>query len=92
MSRFAIYAGVDSAWYQGEDEFESPEEALTAARKIALEIYEDLAGSNGYLSWNECLEELTNTYPDEIIGGTDVNNYYNKVLDRHLRYTIKQLS
>ena len=91
MSRFAIYAGVDSAWYQGEDEFNSPEEALSAARKIAIEIYEDLAGSNGFLSWENCLDELTETYPDEIIGGTDVNNYYNNVLSEHIRYTVKQL-
>lgn len=92
MSRFAIYAGVDSAWYQGEDEFNSPEEALSAARRIAIEIYEDLAGSNGFLSWENCLDELTETYPDEIIGGTDVYNYYNNVMSEHIRYTVKQLS
>ena len=92
MSRFAIYAGVDSAWYQGEDEFNSPEEALSAARAIAVELYEELAGSNGYLSWENCLEKLTETYPDEIIGGTDVYNYYNRVMSEHIKYTIKQLS
>ena len=92
MSRFAIYAGVDSAWYQGEDEFNSPEEALSAARAIAIELYEELAGSNSYLSWDNCLDELTETYPDEIIGSTDVYNYYNRVMSEHIKYTIKQLS
>lgn len=91
MSKFNIYyAGTHQAEFQEELEFETPAAALDYAKKRAIEDYESNCGGNGYLSWEECREELIHS-GEEKITDEDVDNYYKEVVYSTIQYYVEKI-
>lgn len=69
--KFNIYVGVPSydSRYIGTYEFANQEEADDFAHQMSCEEYEMYAGLHGIPSWEECYQELTDTYAAEIEAG-----------------------
>lgn len=91
MSKFNIYyAGTHQAEFQEELEFETRDAALDYAKKRAIEDYESKSGGNGYLSWEECREELIHSGKEKITD-EDVDNYYREVIYSTIQYYVEKL-
>lgn len=91
MSKFNIYyAGTHQAEFQEELEFETRTAALDYAKKRAIEDYESKCGRYGYLSWEECREELIHSGKEKITD-EDVDNYYREVIYSTIQYYIEKL-
>jgi hypothetical protein len=90
--KFDIYAGLNGgfggAYFQFTDEFSSEEAALECARQIAIDKYESYEGSHGIMSWEDCYEDLKDTFPDGCVDLEEVDYYYQKEVDAWIDYWI----
>lgn len=62
MALYNLYAGMtggfNSVQYHATEEFDDIDEALSAARDIAMEEYQSYEGLYGIMSWEECRDEI----------------------------------
>lgn len=62
MAWFKVYAGLGGgfggAHYHGTYEYDSQEEALKDAYRLAEEEYQSYEGHHGILSYDDCLEDM----------------------------------
>ena len=88
MIKYDLYTGMGGGFggarYNGTYEYDSEEEALQDAYNLAVEEYQSYEGSHGILSWEDCREDLIDTYADE---GDDEHPYIPDDEDVDLHYT-----
>jgi intein/homing endonuclease len=88
---YDLYAGMGGgfggATYQTTEEFATKQDAENEAYLLAREIYESYEGSNGILSWDDCLaileEEYGEVYDDE------VHDYYLNEVESWICYHVE---
>lgn len=91
---FKIYGGVSNwvnAPYQGIYEFDSKEDALTAAWELACEDYDGYAGLHGMMSWEQCREDYIDSY-GEIPSDEIVDDLYLEERETWITYYVKEVS
>lgn len=89
--KFNIYAGLEGSFggatYQGTGEFKNLDEASDVACKIAYEIYESYAGSDGVLDWCD-VAESNNLDPDDEDNAQDINDFYIDEVESRIEYYV----
>ena len=84
MAWFKIFAGMGGSFggaqYHGTYEYEDEREAYDDAYRIAEEEYQSYEGCHGIMSWQDCYEDLRDSFgeePDE----EDVNLHYREEIE-----------
>lgn len=89
--QYDIYAGLSGSFggpnLQGTWDFHNLEEATQFAYDLAVEEYESYASCHGLLTWDECKEDLCNSFPDEKIDDSDVDTYYLEEVEDWISYS-----
>lgn len=92
LQKYDLYTGMGGSFggarYNGTYEYNSEEEALQDAYNLALEEYQGFEGSHGILSWEECREDLINSF-GEIPDDEDVDLHYTEYVERWIVYYVK---
>lgn len=84
MPWFKIYAGMGGSFggaqYHGTYEYADIDDALDDAYRIAEEEYQSYEGYHGIMSWQDCYEDLRDSFdyePDE----ADVDMHYREEIE-----------
>lgn len=89
MAKFDIYAGLGGgfggAHFHLTDEFDSEEEAVEYAHYLAVEEYKSYEGCNGILSWEDCKQDLIESY-GSIDYDEEVDDYYLHEIEAWIEY------
>lgn len=92
MTKYSIYAGMGGSFggavFQLFEEFNSLEEAQECAYQLALEQYQSYEGLHGILSWEDCRQDLLDSYPDMKIDDEDVDAHYQEELESWIEYYV----
>lgn len=92
LQKYDLYTGMGGGFggarYNGTYEYSSEEEALQDAYNLAVEEYQSYEGSHGILSWEDCREDLIDSY-DEIPDDEDVDLYYTEQVEGWIVYYVK---
>ena len=80
--------GFGGARYNGTYEYGSEEEALQDAYNLAVEEYQSFEGCHGILSWEECREDLIESF-GEIPDDEDVDLHYTEQVEGWIVYYVK---
>lgn len=77
---YALYAGMTGSFggatFQTFAECKDDDEADREAYALAMEIYESYEGMYGIMSWEDCREDLIDSFPNDNITDADVNAHY----------------
>lgn len=96
MTNYRIYAGLGGSFGganpHGIYEFETLDEAEAYAYGLAVEEYESYAGANGLLSWDECKEDLIESFPDEEWTDAEVNEHYLEEVESWITYWAEEVN
>ena len=80
MPLFDLYAGMaggfGGASYCGTYEYDTIDEAVNDAYQMAIDEYQSYEGSYGVLSWEDCREDLIESFPEDDITDDDVDQHY----------------
>ena len=91
MAWFKIYAGLGGGFgganYIDTCEFDNEGQALEAAYQAAIEIYQSYEGEYGLLNWNDCYDNLAESYGYEPTE-EEVNDYYGEEIESWISYYI----
>lgn len=92
MPWFKIYAGLGGSFggasYQGTYEYADINEAIEDAYRMAEEEYQSYEGCHGVMNWQECYEDLRDSFaaePEE----EDVNLRYREEIESWISYEVK---
>lgn len=92
MPKYEIYAGMGGGFggavFQCIEEFDSIVEADKYAYSLAFEEYTSYEGSHGILSWDDCREDLIDSYPDMEIDDEDVDAHYQEEIESWIEYYV----
>ena len=92
MAWFKIYAGLSGGFggakYQGTYDFNSKEEAANEAYVMAVEEYQSYEGHHGILSWEDCRQDLIDSYGEEPTE-EDVDDRYQEEVEGWLSYYVR---
>lgn len=92
MPKYSLYAGLGGgfggAHYQYSDDFISLSEAEECVYRLALEEYQSYEGSHGILSWEDCREDLLDSFPDIEIDDEDVDQRYQEEVESWIEYYV----
>lgn len=93
--KFEIFAGLSGgfggAQSLGVFDFNDEEEALQAARNAAIEEYKSYEGCHGILSWEECKEDLIESFGIEYATEDDVDNAYLEEIESWIEYCVEEV-
>lgn len=93
--KFRIFAGLGGGFggphYQGTFEYESKKEAEQSAYEQAVEEYQSYEGLYGIMSWEDCEQELMESYYPEIPTEDDITNYYGEEMESWIDYSVEQV-
>lgn len=82
---YALYAGMTGSFggatFQCFAECNSPDEAEQEAYQLAREAYESYEGMYGIMSWEDCRDDLVESFPDEDITDADVDAHYQEEVE-----------
>ena len=91
MPWFKIYTGLSGgfggAHYDGTYEYNDIEEALEDAYQRAVDEYESYGGHHGLMSWDECREDLEESFgyaPTD----DDVDLHYREEVESWISYYV----
>lgn len=92
MAWFKIYAGLGGGFgganYHGTYEYNSMDDAQDDAYQLALEEYQSYEGCHGIMSWQDCYEDLRDSFgeePDE----EDVDLHYREEIESWISCYVK---
>lgn len=92
MPKYEIYSGMGGGFggavFQCIEEFNSIVEADEYAYNLAVEEYQSYEGSHGILSWDDCREDLIDSYPDMEIDDEDVDAHYQEEIESWIEYYV----
>jgi hypothetical protein len=95
MALYELYAGMGGGFggavYQGTHDYEDADEALNDAYNLAVEEYQSYEGSHGIMSWDDCKEDLEESFPDQEFTEEDIDNHYLEEIESWISYYIKQV-
>lgn len=90
LSRFDIYAGLSGgfggATFQCTVECKDVEEAEWYAKSLAIEEYESYEGMHGIFSWEDCRDDLIESFGE--VTDADVDAYYQDQIDNWCRWFV----
>ena len=98
---FKLYVGLSGgfggATYYGTYEYDTEAEALKEAYNLAIEHYQSYEGCHGIMSWEDCREELIDSYYGEndddehpyLPSDEDVDMYYTEEMEGWLSYYVE---
>lgn len=90
--KFQIYSGLGGSFggaeFQGVFEFETFDEATNYAFDLALEEYSLYEGCHGILSWEDCRNDLIDSFPDAEWDDEDVDLRYQEELESWIDYYV----
>ncbi len=90
MANYNIYVGIiHEATYIGTLRNTSYDEAMDYAYEYACETYESYAGFHGIPSWEECHQEIEDTYAAEIEAGEYDDNDIDDFTEEEYREQIE---
>lgn len=96
MGKYQIFSGMSGgfggAQYQGTYDFKTFTEAEDYAFDLTLEIYASYEGCHGILSWNDCRNDLIDSFPDTEWDDEDVDNRYQEELESWIEYYVIPVS
>lgn len=91
--KYKIYAGLGGSFgganYQSTHEFTTEDEAYNYAYNLAVEEYQSYEGCHGILSWDDCREDLLDSYPDIEIDNEDVDDRYQEEVESWIEYYVR---
>lgn len=91
--KYAIFAGLSGgfggATFQYADEFDSEDEALGAARGMAITEYESYEGCHGLMDWEDVRDDLRESFGDEP-GEDDVRERYIEEIESWIDYRVEK--
>ena len=91
--KYDLYTGMGGsmggARYNGTYEYASEEEALKDAYNLAVEEYQSYEGYHGILSWEDCKEDLIESWGEDEINDDDVEAHYLENIERWIVYYVK---
>lgn len=89
--RYKIYAGLSGGFgganYMFTENYNSMDEALKDAYRLAVEEYQSYEGCHGIMDWDDCRKDLIDSgfdYDDEA-----VDNHYQEELESWLSYYVE---
>ena len=89
MPWFKIYCGMGGSFggvrYNGTYEYANIDEATEDAYRMAEEEYQSYEGCHGIMSWQDCYEDLRDSFgeePDE----EDVDIHYREAIEGWISY------
>lgn len=92
MPKFKIYAGLSGGFgganYIGTYEYNSEQEANEDAYRIAIEEYESYGGHHGLMNWNECRQDLIDSFGEEPTD-EEVDSHYQEYMESCIEYWVK---
>lgn len=95
MAKYEIFAGMGGgfggAQSHGIFEFDSIAEAEQTAYELAIEEYQSYEGCHGIMSWDDCREDLIESFGDEDITDEDINAHYQEEIESWISYYIKEV-
>lgn len=90
-----IYCGLSGGFgganYLETSEFKSIEEAEAYAYEQAVEEYQSYEGEHGIMSWEDCHQDLEDSYPDYEVDDEWVDNYYSEQIDSWIEYWAEEV-
>lgn len=91
--KFKIYAGLGGgfggAHYICTKDYESEEEAMKDAYQLAVEEYQSYEGMHGVLSWEDCKEDLQDSWPETFIDDEMVDDHYAEEIESWIDYFVE---
>ena len=95
MAWYKIYAGLGGGFggpnYQGTFEYDSYDEAMEDACRMAREEYESYEGNYGLPNWEECRDDLIESGYDEP-DDNEVNEAYEESIESWIDYYVDEAS
>lgn len=92
MPWFKIYAGLGGGFgganYHGTYEYNDEDEAAEDAYHIAEEEYQSYEGYHGLMNWQECYEDLLDSFGKEP-NEEDVDDYYREEIESWITWYVK---
>lgn len=89
---FNIYAGLSGGFgganYIGTMRFATKDEAEAYARETAIQEYQSYEGSHGILNWEECREDLIDSWEEEPYS-EDVDEKYLEEVESWIEYHVE---
>lgn len=103
MARFKLYAGLGGgfggATYQGTYEFKDEDAAYTEAAHMAIDEYMSYEGLHGIMSWEDCRNDLIDSYSGEqddenpyLPTDDEVDEHYQDEIASWIEYWVKPAS
>lgn len=89
LLKYDLYTGIGGARYNGTYEYTSEAEALKDAYNLAFEEYQSYEGYHGILSWEECKEDLIESFGEDEVTDEDVDMHYQEQIDSWIVYYVK---
>lgn len=93
MAWYKIYAGLGGgfggAHFQSTEEFPNENQACSYAYKVAVTEYKSYEGYHGILSWEDCQEDLNDSFPDMDFDDEDVDNHYQEEIESWIEYYVR---
>lgn len=83
---YEIWYGLDKCEYQYEDEFNNPEDANNTAYNDAVCYYQSYEGYHGYLSKDDCRQDLYDSWPHDNWTEEDVEERYKEEVESRIQY------
>ena len=80
---------MGGAKYNGTYEYNSEVDALKDAYNLAVEEYQSYEGCHGILSWEECKEDLIDSFGADEVTDEDVDMHYQDQIDGWIVYYVK---
>ena len=92
MAYFMLFAGLGGgfggATYQGTYEFETEEQAVEAAYELAVEEYQGTEGCHGLMDWDDCEQDLRESFDYEP-SEEDINTHYWENVESWISYYVR---
>lgn len=92
MPWFKIYAGMGGSFggaqYHGTYEYDDVNEAADDAYHMAEEEYQSYEGYHGIMSWQDCYEDLLESYGEEP-EEEDVDMHYREEIESWISWEVK---
>ena len=93
MPKFDLYVGLSGGFggakFQGTYEYNTLKEAEEDAYQLAVEEYQSYEGYHGIMSWEDCKQDLIDTYGEDEIDEEDIDLHYTEEVEGWLSYYVK---